>query len=292
MSFVIATDTSANLPTPYTQKHEILVVPFSYHIHGQEHFCLDTEAFDGDDFFSSLKDGPRVTTSQIPPQRYIDTWFPVLAEGKDLLFIGMSSGISGSYASAEIAAMQLREQFPERKIYTLDTFAASLGEGLMVLHAVEWRAAGRNAEETFQLLLSRRANLCQTVLLDDLMYLKRGGRLSGATAVIGTVLGIRPLLKGSPEGKFDSCGKVKGRKAGLQMLAERYRTLAVEPETQVVAIAYTDCRKDAETLAEMLTQIAPPKEILLCQYEPVTGSYLGPGAVALFFEGDKDVRNA
>lgn len=292
MSFVIATDTSANLPTPYTRQHGIIVTPFTYHIDGQEYSCVDTESFDGDSYFASLKDGPRVTTSQIPPQRYIDNWLPALMAGKDLVFIGMSSGISGSYASAEVAAMQLREQFPDRSIYTIDTLAASLGEGLQVIHAVNWRAAGLTAQETAHLLLSRRENLCQTVLLEDLMFLKRGGRLPGVTAVVGTVLGIRPMLKGSREGTFASCGKVRSRKAGLAALAERYEKLSVEPGEQIVAISYTDCRADAERLAEMLRQIAPPKQILLEQYEPVTGSYLGPGAVALFFEGDKNVRDA
>lgn len=292
MSFVIATDTSANLPTPYTRQHGIIVTPFTYHIDGQEYSCVDTESFEGDSYFASLKDGLRVTTSQIPPQRYIDTWLPALMAGKDLVFIGMSSGISGSYASAEVAAMQLREQFPERSIYTIDTFAASLGEGLQVIHAVDWREAGLTAEETARLLVSRRDNMCQTVLLEDLMFLKRGGRLPGVTAVVGTVLGIRPMLKGSREGTFASCGKVRSRRAGLAALAERYEKLAVEPGERIVGISYTDCREDAEKLAEMLRKIAPPKQILLMQYEPVTGSYLGPGAVALFFEGDKNVRDA
>lgn len=292
MSFVIATDTSANLPTPYTRQHGILVTPFTYHIDGQEYTCLDTETFDGDSYFASLKGGLRVTTSQIPPQRYIDMWLPALLAGKDLVFVGMSSGISGSYASAEVAAMQLREQFPERKIYTIDTLGASLGEGIQVMHAVDWREAGLTVEETAKLLLSRRENMCQTVLLEDLMYLRRGGRLPGVTAVVGTVLGIRPMLKGSREGTFAACGKVRSRKAGLAVLAERYEKLCTEPDTRVVGIAYTDCREDAERLAEMLRGIAPPKQILLVQYEPVTGSYLGPGAVALFFEGSKDVRDA
>lgn len=292
MSFVISTDTSANLPTPYTKKHEIVVIPFTYSINGEEYSCMDTESFAGDDYFARLKDGMRVTTSQIPPQRYIDAWLPALAGGRDVVFVGMSSGISGSYASAEVAAMQLREAFPERRVYTIDTLAASLGEGLQVMHAVDWRAAGLTAEETAQLLRARRANMCQTVLLEDLMYLKRGGRLSGATAMIGTVLGIRPLLKGSSEGTFASCGKVRSRKAGLALLAERYEKLAVEPENRTVAIAYTDCREDAEKLAQLLRAAAPMKELVLMQYEPVTGSYLGPGAVALFFEGDKDVREA
>lgn len=295
MSFVIATDTSANLPTPYTKEHGIVVVPFSYHIFGKEHFCTDTEAFEAneaDAYFAAMKKGERVTTSQIPPQRYIDLFTPILAAGNDILFVGMSSGISGSYASSEVAAMQLREAFPERTIRTVDTLGASMGEGIPVMHAVEWRAEGLGLCEIADRLLRERACMYQGVLLDDLMYLSRGGRLSGAKAVIGTVLGIRPLLKGNSNGELVVCGKARGRKAGLTALAERYGKLVTDAAKRIVSVVYTDCRQDAEELAEMIRRIAPPKNLMVLRYEPVTGSYLGPGAVALFFEGGKDVREA
>lgn len=295
MSFVIATDTSANLPTPYTKEYGIVVVPFSYHIFGKEHFCTDTEAFEAneaDAYFAAMKKGERVTTSQIPPQRYIDLFTPILAAGNDILFVGMSSGISGSYASSEVAAMQLREAFPERTIRTVDTLGASMGEGIPVMHAVEWRAEGLGLCEIADRLLRERACMYQGVLLDDLMYLSRGGRLSGAKAVIGTVLGIRPLLKGNSNGELVVCGKARGRKAGLTALAERYGRLVTDAAKRIVSVVYTDCRQDAEELAEMIRRIAPPKNLMVLRYEPVTGSYLGPGAVALFFEGGKDVREA
>ncbi len=290
MSYVIATDTSANLPTPYTKEHGIIVIPFTYEMNGQEHTCTDTESFDADSYFAALKGGVRVTTSQIPPQRYIDYLTPVLAKGEDILFVGMSSGISGSYASAEVAAMQLRERFPQRKIVTIDTLGASMGEGIHVMHAVDWRAAGRTLDEAAELLMARRSEMYQGVLLDDLMYLKRGGRLSGAKAVIGTVLGIRPLLKGNSAGELVVIGKARSRKAGLAALAEKYAKLATDTANRIVSVVYTDCKEDGKALAEMIRSIAPPKKLMTLQYEPVTGSYLGPGAVALFFEGDKDVR--
>ena len=150
MSFVIATDTSANLPTPYTKEHGLVVIPLSYHVFGEEHFCMDTEEFnakDADADFAAMKKGERVTTSQVPPQRYIAAFTPVLEAGNDVLFVGMSSGISGSYASSEIAAAQLRETFPERTIRTVDTLGASMGEGIPVMHAVEWRAEGLGRRE-------------------------------------------------------------------------------------------------------------------------------------------------
>lgn len=160
------------------------------------------------------------------------------------------------------------------------------------MHAVEWRAEGLGLCEIADRLLRERACMYQGVLLDDLMYLSRGGRLSGAKAVIGTVLGIRPLLKGNSNGELVVCGKARGRKAGLTALAERYGKLVTDAAKRIVSVVYTDCRQDAEELAEMIRRIAPPKNLMVLRYEPVTGSYLGPGAVALFFEGGKDVREA
>ena len=291
MSFVIVTDTSSNLPAPCLKEHGVEVIPFTYHINGQEYACMDTESFDGPAYYGILRSGTRITTSQIPPQRYRDTFLPLLLAGKDILFVGMSSGISGSYASSEIAAAELREQFPERTIRTVDTLAAALGEGILVMHAVDWRDAGLSIDEIADLLLERRHRVAQIVLLDDLMYLSRGGRLSGAKALIGTVLGIRPILKGNSAGQLVVCGKVRSRRTGIATLAEKFAKLAENPGQQRVGIVYTDCKADAEALAEMLRQLPePPKEIMTVCYEPVTGSYVGLGTVAIFFEGIENVR--
>ena len=291
MSFVIVTDTSSNLPTPYLKEYGVEVIPFTYHINGQEYACMDTESFDGPAYYGILRSGTRITTSQIPPQRYRDTFLPLLLAEKDILFVGMSSGISGSYASSEIAAAELREQFPERTIRTVDTLAAALGEGILVMHAVDWRDAGLSIDEIADLLLERRHRVAQIVLLDDLMYLSRGGRLSGAKALIGTVLGIRPILKGNSAGQLVVCGKGRSRRTGIATLAEKFAKLAENPGQQRVGIVYTDCKADAEALAEMLRQLPePPKEITTVCYEPVTGSYVGLGTVAIFFEGIENVR--
>lgn len=289
MSFTIATDTSANLRTPYLKKHGVALVAFHYTIDGREHSCTDTETYDGAAFFSALRGGTQVTTSLVTPQQYLDCFTPLLRQGQDILFVGMSSGISGSYASSEIAATQLREEFPQRTICTVDTLAASLGEGLFVQMAIQCRDEGMQIEDTARHLLAKRQSLYQGVLLEDLMHLRRSGRISGAKAVLGTVFGIRPLLKGDAEGRLTVCGKVRGKRAGLMALAERYREAVEQPEMQTVCIAYTDNPAEAEALAQLL-QVRPPKELLKVCYEPVTGSHLGPGAIALFFWGKDGVR--
>lgn len=290
-TFAIFTDTSANLPTQLLAKHHIHVLPFQYIIDGNAHTCMDTDAFDGASFYGAIRAGTQVTTSQITPQLYIDGMSPALESGMDVLFVGMSSGISGSFRSAELAAEELRAMFPRRSIRLVDTLAASLGEGIPVLRAASYRAEGKSLAETADLLLADCKRICQVFTVDDLMHLRRGGRLSGVTAIVGTVLHIKPLLKGNEQGQIVTFGKVRGRKSSIEALAKRYEALVEHPETQIIGIAHADCPEDAAYLCELLRQNRPPKEILLVDYEPVTGSHVGPGALALFFMGGEDVRS-
>lgn len=290
-TFAIFTDTSANLPTRLLEKYHIHVLPFQYIINGKAHTCMDTEAFDGAAYYGAIRTGMHVTTSQITPQLYIDGLTPTLESGTDVLFVGMSSGISGSYRSAELAAEELRAMFPQRSIQLVDTLAASLGEGIPVLHAAFYRGQGKSLAETADMLRKECKHICQVFTVDDLMHLRRGGRLSSVSAVVGTVLHIKPLLKGNEQGQIVTCGKVRGRRHSIEALADRYDALAVHPETQIVGVAHADCPEDAAYLCGLLRKNRPPKKILLVDYEPVTGSHVGPGALALFFMGGENVRS-
>lgn len=290
MSYIVYTDTSANIPTPMLKERGIKVIAFKYMYEGEEHTCLNTADFDGDKFYATIRGGLAVTTAQIPPQHYIDTFAPELQDGKDVLFVSMSGGISGSCNSARIAAEELKEQYPARSVQVVDTLGASLGEGIVALRAAELRDSGvellRAVEELN--LLSKR--MCQVFTVDDLMHLRRGGRLSNISAVVGTVLHIKPLLIGNENGQIISIAKLRGRKRAIETLAEKFDELAVEPENQLVGIAQAGCREDAEYLVSLLNKNRPPKEILCVEYEPVTGSHVGPGALALFFVAGDDVR--
>ena len=175
--FRIFTDTSSNLDSELLKRKNVSVVPFSYYVNGEEHTCLDTHAFNGSGYYDAIRNGVRVTTSQVPPQRYIDAMTPVLAGGEDVLFVGMSSGISGAYSAAEMAAGRLLEQFPERKIRLVDTLSASLAEGIVVLHAIELREEGKSLDETADELMELRHSVCQIFTVEDLRYLRMGGRL-------------------------------------------------------------------------------------------------------------------
>ena len=289
--FRIVTDTSSNLPTAYLQAENITVIPFTFHTESGEQSCMDTASFDAKAFYTAMRNGEKVTTSQIPPQRFVDNIRPMLENGEDVLFVSMSSGISGSYASSKIAANQLAEEFPERKMLTVDTYSASLAEGFVVMRAVECRKEGLSIDETYQILRALRHRIAQIFTVGDLRYLKRTGRLSNLEAAVGTVLQIKPLLKGDPQGKIVCFAKVRGRQRAIEEMAKRYEELVVSPETQTVCISHADCEADAQILASMLRRSKAPKDILIVDYEPVTGSHVGPGALALFFVSDDNVRN-
>lgn len=291
MSFTVVTDTSSNLPTRIVREKGLEIVPFSYYVDGVENVCLDTEQFNGNEYYDQIRMGTRVTTSQITPQQYMDYFEPILKKESDIIFVSMSSGISGSCASAQIAANALQERYPERKIKIIDTLAASLGEGLVALMAAGYREAGMGIEKAAELLNMMSRRMCQIFTVDDLMHLRRGGRLSNISAIVGTVLHIKPLLKGNEEGKIVAISKVRGRKRSIEALAEKYDALVKEPQRQIVGIAQAGCPDDAEYLSGLIMKNHPPQEIMQVEYEPVTGSHVGPGALALFFESDENVRS-
>ena len=290
MSFKIFTDTSANLPTKWLNENNVSVIAFSYYIEGKEYSCLDTDSFDDKEFYSMMKKGVEITTSQINPQKYIDNFEPYIKDGNDILYVGMSSGISGSYKSSQIAITELSDKYSDRKICSIDTLGASLGEGLVVMKAVECLNQGLSLDETIENLNNYVKCLYQVFTVDDLMFLKRSGRISNLTAVVGTVLNIKPLLKGNENGQIVSFAKERGRKNALNAMAKKYDTLGVDYENQTVCIAHAGCEEDAAYLEDLINKSNPPKEILTVAYEPVTGSHVGPGTLALFFTGASDVR--
>ncbi len=291
MSFIIITDTSANLPPAWLREHGVSVIPFTYIVDGEEHAETGIDFFDGELFYNAVRGGASVTTSQINPQRYMEYMRPLLDGGRDILYIGMSSGISGAYESSELAARELRGEYPERDIRTFDTYGASLGEGLLVMEAEKCRINGMSLSETADRLLSLRGRMYQTFMVDDLSYLRKGGRISNIAAMAGTVLHIKPILKGDELGRIVVCGKTIGHRRAIDALAEKYNALVTDPENQTVGIAHADCIADAERLKELIMQKKPPRDIVTVCYEPVTGSHVGPGTLALFFYGEDGVRS-
>ena len=285
MSFQIFTDTSANLPTALAQEKQIGVIPFTYIVEGEERSCLDTEAFDGAEYYGLLRSRANISTSQINPQRYVEYMEPALKAGQDILYIGMSSGISGSYQSACIAAEQLRDAYPQREVRTVDTLGASLGEGLVVLSAAENRDKGLSLDNTVSAALKQSRCMYQVFLVDDLFHLKKNGRLSNAASIVGTVLQIKPILKGNEQGQIVCIAKERGRRKAIRALADHYKAYVKDAPNQTVGIAHADCAEDAAYLREKLLADVGFKAAYVNFIGPIIGSSIGPGAIGVFSFG-------
>ena len=284
MAFSIWTDTSANLPTHTCEEMGIGVIPFHFiHNGGGEECCMDTEAFSYDAFYEDLKNGGTAVTSMINTEAFREVFEAEAGVGKDVLYIGMSSGISGAYAASAISARKTGEKYPDRHIIAFDTKGASLGEGLLALEAGKMQRAGADLDEVLRELERLRAHMMQVFTVDDLMYLKRGGRISRMKAVIASVLNIKPILRGDEEGRIVVTGKTVGRKASIRALADDLIGNIDRKDKCSVGIAQAGCASDAEALISRIHAALPDLEIMSVPYEPVTGSHVGPGALALFY---------
>ena len=276
------TDTSANLPVEIIDEYGIEVVPFSYTIDGVEY--IPEREFDGKAFYAAMRAGSEVKTSMVNAGTFIERFKAALDAGKDVLYIGMSGGISGTANAALMAKQELDEEYPDRKIVVIDTLAASLGEGLLVIKAAEQLRDGAALDTIEEDIRAQVPSMCQSFTVDDLKYLKNTGRVSGAAAIIGNVLSIHPILIGDYEGKIVVKAKVRGMKRTLDALAERYAELALS-KTETIGIAHADKEEGKAYLVQRLRDKGLTGKCLSVCYEPVTGSHVGPGTVALFFFG-------
>lgn len=281
--YQLFTDTSANLPTAYCRAHNIRVIPLYYYIDGEEHTCLDTAAFEDTAYYTAMKEGKTVTTSQITPGNFIQAFRPVLERGEDIIYVCMARRISGSYDSAASARDELLAEFPERRIALINTRGAGFGEGIPVMVCADARDAGADFDAAVAAGERCVRYIYQVFTVDDLMYLGRTGRCSNFSAWVGSALNIKPLLKAADEGVIVTFAKIRGRKKAIKALAQYYDDNVVRADEQTVCISYAGCLDDAQTLAVMIRENHPPKELWVVPHEPVTGSHLGPGALALFF---------
>ena len=287
MSYTLFVDSGSNLPARKLQELSIRVVPFHYELDGNLIRCPDyPDGFDGHSYYDRLRAGAVVKTSLINSADFYDAFRPEVAAGSDVMYVGLSSGISGTVQSATLAAEQLMEEFPGRRVRVVDSMGAGLGTGLLACKAADYRDEGLDIDQAAIKLNFDRENLCEYFTVDDLMFLKRTGRVSGVTAVIGSMLQIKPMLRGDESGKIVVCGKIRGRKRAIAELAEIYAKKAVNAAAQRVAISHGDCLEEAQKLADKIREIASPRELILSMHEPLTGAHVGPGMLALFFFGD------
>ena len=284
--YVIVTDSSADLPASLVQELGVEVLPLSFTVQGKTyHNYPDDREMDPKVFYKMLRDGQMATTSAVNVAEYTNMLEPFLQAGKDVLVLAFSSGLSTTYQSSVIAVNELSEQYPDRKIYTVDTLCASLGQGLLVWHAVQEQKKGKSIEEVRDWVEENNLHLCHWFTVDDLHFLKRGGRISAATAVVGTMLSIKPVLHVDDEGHLISMGKARGRGASLTALVDHMEKTVTDVDT--VFISHGDCLADAEKVAADVKKRFGTKDVVINNVGPVIGAHSGPGTLALFFLGTK-----
>ena len=284
MSYKIITDTCCDFPEHMYSELGLEVVPLSVQFKGTS-YTEYTESW-LKNFFDGLRNGETTSTSAANPDDWGKKIEPVLAAGEDALVLTFSSGLSTTYQSAVIAAEDLKEKYPERTVNVVDTLCASLGQGFLVYHACKKRDEGLNLEELTAWCAESREQLCHWFTVDDLMYLKRGGRVSAATALVGTMLQIKPVLHVDDEGHLINVGKTRGRRASIDALAAKMGELGIPGMNDTAFICHGDCLEDAQYLEKKIKEKYGVKNVLIYYVGAVIGSHSGPGTLALFFFGE------
>ena len=283
--YVILTDSGCDLTEALAKELELTVLPLSVTVNGKEyHNYLDEREISHKDFYALLREGNTGKTSAINLDTFKEAMEAILKEGKDVLYLGFSSGLSGTYQVGALAAEEMAEKYPDRKILTADTLCASLGQGLLVYYAVMQKRAGKSIEEVQRYVLDRRLNLAHWFTVDDLNHLKRGGRVSATTAMVGTLLSIKPVLHVDDEGHLINMEKARGRKASVRRLAAKVLEDMLE-EDQPIFISHGDCLEEAEQLADLLRGKPHIGEITIGYVGPVIGAHAGAGVLAIFYLG-------
>ena len=285
MSYRIITDNCCDYPADMYADLNLTAIPLTVRFQDKEVTEYSERWLKK--MYKGLREGEDATTAAANPQDWEDAIAPALEQGQDALVLAFSSGLSTTYQSAVIAAEELMDRFPGRTVKVVDTLCASMGQGLLLYYACKKRDAGMSLEELFAWCEEKKYNLCHWFTVDDLFFLKRGGRVSAATAIAGTMLQIKPVLHVDNEGHLINVAKARGRKASIQALAKKMADTQIPGENDIAFISHGDCLEDAEALAEMIKSQCGVKEVVIHYIGGVIGSHSGPGTVALFFLGNE-----
>lgn len=281
--FLLTTDNTCDLPHDLLAESGVAFLSLSYTVRGVTYDAANDMPAKA--FYDLMRAGEMPTTSQVNPDQAERFFRDRLREHDTILHLAFSSGLSGTYQSACIAAQAVMDEMPDKKIIVVDTMAASMGEGMMVHYAMKLRDAGKTAEETAAWLEENRKNFVHLFTVDDLNHLYRGGRVSRATALVGTMLSVKPILHVDDAGHLVSIGKARGRKNSLVDLVDRMGELIPGFENEIVMISHGDCLADAEFVRDQIRERFGMESFLINHVGTVIGSHTGPGVVALFFMG-------
>lgn len=288
MSFKIITDSCCNLPEDQIDQLDLTVLPLVFMVDGQQHQSyLKGEVTDLQQFYTHMREG-KVFTTSLPNLGDAEAEFEaILRSGEDVLYLGFSSGLSGTFEAIRILAEDLGQRYPDRTIITIDTLAASLGQGLLVYYAAKMREEGKSLDQTAAWVNDNILHMCHWFTVDDLMFLYRGGRVSKTAAFAGSLLSIKPVLHVDDEGHLIPVEKTRGRKKSIRHLFEHLKETHFSPlSDQMLAISHGDCLDDALELKKMIEDEFGPQRWIINYVDPVIGAHSGPGTLALFFLGD------
>lgn len=284
--YQIITDSTTDITADMIKELDLQVIPMCYMMDGKTYHNIPGGGEMTDhEFYEKLRSGKMSTTAQINSEEFTANFTPLLEQGKDILYLAFSSGLSGTCQSAFLAKKELEEKFPERRIEVFDTLCASMGEGLLAYHAAMLKKSGKTMDEVLDWLKENVLHLCHWFTVDDLNHLKRGGRVSAATALVGTALGIKPVLHVDNEGHLINVSKTRGRRASLDALVKEMEETAIDPAEQTAFISHGDCLEDAQYLEQQIREKLGVKKVYINFIGPVIGAHSGPGTVALFFLG-------
>ncbi len=286
--YVILTDSSCDLPAELADQMQLTVLPLTVDMDGKLYRnYLDGREIGFHEFFEQVVTAKSAKTSAVTSEQFMEVLEPLCQAGVDVLYLAFSSGLSGTYNSGAIAMRELSEKYPKRKLYAVDSLCASLGEGLFVDLCHEKKEAGMTIDELRDYAESLKLHICHWFTVNDLMFLKRGGRVSAATAIVGSVLSIKPVMHMDNEGHLIKVDVARGRKASLRALVAKMEKLATDPEKQRVYICHGDCLQDAEYVASLVREKFGITDIRINYVGPVIGAHTGPGVVSLFFVGSE-----
>ena len=282
-NYILITDSCADLSAELLRELDVLSLPLE--VIFDDGSVKKNDEVDVKEFYQMLRDKKHITTSAINIERFTELFETHLSAGSDVLYLGFSSGLSGTYNAGFVAAQDLAEKYPDRKIYAVNTLCASLGQGLFVYLCAKMRQSGKTINEVRDWAEENKLHLCHWFTVDDLFFLKRGGRVSAATAVMGTMLSIKPIMHVDNKGKLINVQKARGRKGSIDELFSKVKTTAIESEKQTMFICHGDCVADAEYLAERMKKELGVPEVIIDYTGPVIGAHSGPGTLAVFYMG-------
>lgn len=285
MGIKIITDSSCDLPREYVDDNNIEVISLVLNLDGQIIKDDLGKTLSYKDFYQKMRDGATPTTSQVNAHEFEEVFIKHIKNGDSIIYISISASLSGTFNSANIAKNNLLEEYPEAKIELVDSLSASIGQGLLVLKACEMRDNGASIEEIVEWIEENKRKVIHSILIDDLNHLKRGGRISGATATIGGLLNIKPSAYLDDEGKLAQGEKIKGKKKALRFLANEVKERAIDSENEVLYICHGDCQEEAESLRDIIEQEVKFKNVIINYVGNVIGAHTGPGALAVIFLG-------